>query len=75
MSGGRAVFTGEVRIVDADDRELPRESVGEIVARGPVVMQGYWNLPELREEPLPLSPVGKVLKNELRAAARLQREG
>ena len=52
MSGGRAVFTGEVRIIDADDRELPRGEVGEIVVRGPMVMQGYWNLPELSEETL-----------------------
>ncbi|MCH8507099.1 MAG: long-chain-fatty-acid--CoA ligase, partial [Ectothiorhodospiraceae bacterium] len=52
MSGGRAVFTAEVRIVDPEDRELPRGDVGEIVVRGPMVMMGYWNLPELSAETL-----------------------
>ncbi|HWS76490.1 MAG TPA: long-chain fatty acid--CoA ligase [Quisquiliibacterium sp.] len=48
-SGGRATFTTEVRIVDAEDREVPRGTVGEICARGPGVMQGYWNKPELTQ--------------------------
>ncbi len=46
-SGGRATFTCEVRIVDADDREVPRGTVGEVCARGPGVMKGYWNQPEM----------------------------
>ena len=45
-SAGRAVPYAEVRIVDAEDREVPRGTVGEIVARGPHVMLGYWNRPE-----------------------------
>ena len=39
-SGGRATFTAEVRIVDAEDREVPRGTVGEVCVRGPGVMQG-----------------------------------
>ena len=41
-SGGRAVFSAEVRIVDATDSEAPHGEVGEIVARGPMMMKGYW---------------------------------
>ncbi len=45
-SAGRAVPHAEVRIVDADDNEVPRGEVGEIVVRGGHVMLGYWNKPE-----------------------------
>ena len=36
----------EVRVVDARDRNLRPGKVGEIVCRGDVVMQGYWNDPD-----------------------------
>ncbi|MEU7817549.1 long-chain fatty acid--CoA ligase [Pseudonocardia sp. NPDC049154] len=45
-SAGRAAPHAEVRIVDAEDREVPRGTVGEIAVRGPHVMLGYWNRPE-----------------------------
>ncbi len=45
-SAGRASFCTEVRIVDPEDREVPRGTVGEVIVRGPNVMQGYWNQPE-----------------------------
>jgi long-chain acyl-CoA synthetase len=45
-SCGQAVATVDVRIVDANDNEVPRGEVGEVVVRGPTVMQGYWNQPE-----------------------------
>lgn len=45
-AAGRASFCVEVRIVDGDDQEVPRGTVGEVVVRGPNVMQGYWNKPE-----------------------------
>jgi len=45
-SAGRASHCTEVRIVDAEGRELPRGTVGEVIVRGPNVMQGYWNKPE-----------------------------
>jgi long-chain acyl-CoA synthetase len=45
-SAGRASYCTELRIVDVADQEVPRGTVGEVVVRGPHVMQGYWNKPE-----------------------------
>jgi acyl-CoA synthetase (AMP-forming)/AMP-acid ligase II len=45
-SAGRASYCAEVRIVDSEGREVPRGTVGEVIVRGPNVMQGYWNKPE-----------------------------
>ena len=43
---GRPSPVVQVRIVDPDDHELRVGETGEIVARGPTVMNGYWNRPE-----------------------------
>jgi acyl-CoA synthetase (AMP-forming)/AMP-acid ligase II len=51
-TAGRAITTAEVRIVDSEDREVPRGGVGEVVVRGPGVMLGYWNMPEATAEAL-----------------------
>lgn len=45
-SVGRPVAIAELRIVDIDDQPVPHGTVGEIVVRGPLVMQGYWAQPE-----------------------------
>ena len=45
-AAGRPSFCCEVRIVDTAGREVPRGTVGEVIVRGPNVMQGYWNKPE-----------------------------
>ncbi|MDI7861831.1 acyl--CoA ligase [Rhizobiaceae bacterium n13] len=39
---GRAIPGTEVAVVDIDGRPLPPGNVGELVVRGPHVMQGYW---------------------------------
>lgn len=51
-SHGRASPVVQVRIVDPDDGEVREGETGEIVARGPTVMNGYWNRPELDAERL-----------------------
>jgi long-chain acyl-CoA synthetase len=43
---GVPVPSTEVAILDAAGRELALGEVGEICARGPQVMRGYWNAPE-----------------------------
>ena len=45
-SAGQPASCVEVRIVDAESREVPRGTVGEITVRGANVMLGYWNKPQ-----------------------------
>jgi acyl-CoA synthetase (AMP-forming)/AMP-acid ligase II len=45
-SVGRPTIGTEVRIVDSKGQEVPTGATGEIIARGPQLMQGYWNLPD-----------------------------
>ncbi|MFP5327010.1 MAG: acyl-CoA synthetase [Acidimicrobiia bacterium] len=40
----------EVRVVDADGKQVPVNEAGEVVVRGDVVMAGYWNQPEATAE-------------------------
>jgi len=45
LSCGRATFAAEMKVVDPEGNEVPHGQIGEIVYRGPGVMQGYWNRP------------------------------
>ncbi len=49
-SVGRALPFLEARIVDKDNRILPPDEVGELICRGPNVMQGYYRNPEGTEK-------------------------
>jgi acyl-CoA synthetase (AMP-forming)/AMP-acid ligase II len=44
----------EIRVVDADDHDVPRDgaTMGEIIARSDGVMAGYWQQPEATAEAL-----------------------
>lgn len=44
-SAGRACFGTEVRVVDPDGNDCAAGEIGHIIARGPQLMAGYWNLP------------------------------
>jgi acyl-CoA synthetase (AMP-forming)/AMP-acid ligase II len=44
-SAGRVIAGVDIKIVDEDGNIVPRGTVGEIAARSPGAMQGYWNLP------------------------------
>lgn len=49
-SVGRAIPGVEVIILDADNNPVAQGVQGEICAKGPNVMQGYWKLPEATAE-------------------------
>jgi long-chain acyl-CoA synthetase len=51
-SAGKPVVGVEVRVVDAQDRDVPVGQAGEVIARGPNVMKGYWNRPEINADVL-----------------------
>ncbi len=51
-SAGRGIVGTEIRIVDADDNDVPRGALGEIIVRGKQVMKEYWKQPEATSKAL-----------------------
>jgi fatty-acyl-CoA synthase len=49
-SVGQPVVHGEVRIVDGRGKNVKPGEIGEIIVRGPILMSGYWNRPDLTKK-------------------------
>ncbi len=47
---GKALMHVEARVVNDGMVDMPADQVGELVIRGPNLMQGYWNRPEATKE-------------------------
>lgn len=57
LSVGIAIPNTEMWIVDADDRRVGPEVVGQLVIRGATVMKGYWGKPEATAKKLKPGPL------------------
>ena len=51
-SAGKAAPDVELKVVDGQGADVPTGETGEIICRGPMVMEGYWNRREATEEAL-----------------------
>ncbi|MCZ2497735.1 AMP-binding protein [Xylophilus sp. Kf1] len=51
-SVGRITWLTDLAVMAPDGRLLPRGEVGEVVARGDLVMTGYWRMPDKSAETL-----------------------
>ena len=49
-SAGLVCPRAEVKIVDKEGKELPTGEVGEVIARGPQIMKGYFKNPKATEQ-------------------------
>lgn len=49
-SVGKPVSFVDIRIIGPDDMMLPAGNIGEIIARGPNIMLGYWDKPDMTAE-------------------------
>ncbi len=51
-SVGKPAVGVEIQVVDEHDNPLPTGDIGEVIARSPNVMKGYYNMPEETKEAL-----------------------
>ena len=49
-SVGKPVLHGEVKILNHDMQQVNPGEIGEIMVKGPILMSGYWNEPEITRE-------------------------
>jgi len=52
FTGIPIIKEGDIKIVDIDDQEVEFNQKGEVVIKGPTLMNGYWNEPEETEKVL-----------------------
>jgi fatty-acyl-CoA synthase len=48
-SVGKPVLHAEIRVVSEEGQDVPRDQIGELWVRGPLVTPGYWERPEANE--------------------------
>jgi len=51
-SVGKPIFHSSMRLVDANDKDVPVGETGELIIAGPHVCTGYWNNPEATKQSL-----------------------
>lgn len=52
LSIGKELFECHVRVVDEEDNDVAPGELGELIARGPNIMMGYYNRPEATADTL-----------------------
>ena len=49
-STGKAFVHTDIKVVDSEGNEVGANETGEVLVRGPHIMQGYWNRPDATKE-------------------------
>lgn len=74
VSIGKAITNVETFVVDDNDRIVERGEVGELLVRGPTVMNGYWGDPDRTSTRLVPSPIATHLENPVHRTGDLVQE-